>query len=195
MKNFAYIDHKADLTQQMVDLYKNAFILFGDEQQLYNPLTNSYVGIGMTAYNNLLELIRAAGGKTVFHEIVDRNEDFKVTFNNVTKNEYGTAYTSSSLKYNPNKKILTTSYFKGDLIGNSYTSTYSYISYTSYIRNTGVNQSYYISFSNTNEEGLNSYSFVNNDLKYNPHEKTLMVPFLDGQVDPEDQWGIMGSED
>ena len=49
-KMFAYIDVSRDLTLDMVQQYKNAMIILGDEKQLFNPLTNSYVGIGQTAY-------------------------------------------------------------------------------------------------------------------------------------------------
>lgn len=61
---FAYINPSNDLTLDMVRQYKNSLILLGDEKQFFNPLTNSYVGIGMTAYNNLLSAIQSGSDKT-----------------------------------------------------------------------------------------------------------------------------------
>ena len=53
-KPFAYIEHKSDLTEQLCFLYKNSLIFIGDEKQIYNPLTNSYVGIGLSSYNTII---------------------------------------------------------------------------------------------------------------------------------------------
>ena len=195
--NFSYIDKASDLTLNMVSMYKDSFILLGDEKQLYHPLTNSYVGIGQSAYDYLLNRIANIVGTNLEIEVINRNEWFNITMNNRNTTGISNAYTSSSLNYNPNKKIFRTSYFNGTLIGLSYYSSFSYysnISYVSTIKNTNENKSYYITFSNTNTNNKTSYTYVNSNLQYNPHEKTLMTEIFDGQVDPEDQWGIMGSE-
>ena len=54
---FAYIDNHGELTQSMVNQYKDSLIFLGDEKQIFVPLINAYVGIGSTAYNNLLAQI------------------------------------------------------------------------------------------------------------------------------------------
>lgn len=54
---FAYIKYKEDVTDSIVDQYKQSLIFMGDEQQIYAPSVNAYVGIGMTAYNNTLQKI------------------------------------------------------------------------------------------------------------------------------------------
>ena len=196
-KRFAYIDKASDLTLSMVEKYKEAFILLGDEKQLFNPLTNSYVGISQSAYNYVLERlnnITASSADASKIIVTDRNEEFNVSLNNVTGNDYGVTYTSPFIKYNPSKQLLSSTYFKGDLIGTSYFSYYANISYFSPVKNTNEDQSYYVTFSNTNTNNQSSYSYVNNDLVYNPLDKTLMTDIFDGQVDPEDQWGVMGED-
>ena len=50
---FAYISRHEDVTEQIKQVYKNSLIFVGDEQQIYVPLYETYVGIGMTTYNNL----------------------------------------------------------------------------------------------------------------------------------------------
>lgn len=195
--NFSYIDKATDLTLDMVSMYKDSFILLGDEKQLYHPLTNSYVGIGQSAYDYLLTKLRNISGANIEIQVVDRDEWFNITMNNTNTNGISDSYTSISLNYNPGLETLRTSYFEGTLKGLAYYSSFAYyanISYNSTVKNTNENQSYYVTFSNTNVNNQSSYSYVNNDLKYNPHEKTLMTELFDGQVDPEDQWGVMGSE-
>lgn len=51
---FAYIAHSGQLTQSMVDQYKNSLIFLGDEKQIFNPITGAYVGIGESAYQYIL---------------------------------------------------------------------------------------------------------------------------------------------
>ena len=60
-KMFAYINVANDLTLDMVQQYKNAMIILGDEKQIFNPLTNSYVGIGQSAYEELQRSIQQNG--------------------------------------------------------------------------------------------------------------------------------------
>ena len=54
---FAYIDNHGELTQSMVNQYNESLIFLGDEKQIFVPIINAYVGIGQTAYNNLLARI------------------------------------------------------------------------------------------------------------------------------------------
>jgi len=56
-KMFAYIDNHSELTQSMVNQYNDSLIFLGDEKQIFVPLINAYVGIGQTAYENLLSRI------------------------------------------------------------------------------------------------------------------------------------------
>lgn len=62
-KMFAYIDVAGDLTLDMVQQYKNAMIILGNEKQLFNPLTNSYIGIGQTAYEYILGKLTSGDGR------------------------------------------------------------------------------------------------------------------------------------
>ena len=195
--NFSYIDKAADLTLDMVSMYKDSFILLGDEKQLYHPLTNSYVGIGQSAYDYLLNKIRNISGANLEIQVVDRNEWFNITMNNTYTNGFSDSYTSTSLNYNPGLEILRTSYFEGTLRGFSYYSGLSYysnISYQQKVHYSNTYQTYYITFVNTDDDNVSAYSYVHHYLQYNPNDQTLKSTFLDGQIDPEDQWGVMGSE-
>jgi len=50
-KLFTYIDQAEQLTQEMVDQYKSSLIFLGDEQQIFQPLTGTYVGIGKSQFD------------------------------------------------------------------------------------------------------------------------------------------------
>lgn len=196
-KRFSYIDKASDLTLDMIKNYRDSLIILGDERQLYNPLTNSYIGLGMTAYNYILNCLNAAGGKSVFYWHVDNNKEYKLVFNDSNNNEFESAYTSRRVTFNPATWTLTSQYFKGDLKGKAELSNYSYYSQYSYnmmVENTNQDSSYYLTMSNSSTTGEYSYSYVNQDLQYNPNMKVLSTSYFDGQVDPADQWGIMGSE-
>ena len=51
-KLFAYIKEAKGLTPELAELYQNSLIFLGNEQQIYVPAKQAYVGIGTTAYNN-----------------------------------------------------------------------------------------------------------------------------------------------
>jgi len=57
-KVFTYIDSYKGISNealsQMYDQYKNSLIFIGDEQQIYNPLTGAYVGIGLSRFNQVI---------------------------------------------------------------------------------------------------------------------------------------------
>ena len=64
-KLLTYIEHKSDLTPEISSLYKNSLIFIKDEQQLYNPLTDTYVGIGLTNFkHNSIIYIQGSGSNT-----------------------------------------------------------------------------------------------------------------------------------
>ena len=51
-KLFAYSYLKVN-DANLLKQYENSLIVIGSEQQIYQPLTNTYIGIGLTAYNDL----------------------------------------------------------------------------------------------------------------------------------------------
>ena len=85
-KLFAYIQTKEmanTLSPDIVKQYENSLILINGEKQIWQPLTNSYVGIGTTAYNNLSSYvndIKLSYIPHVWDNIVNKN---------VVKNIYG----------------------------------------------------------------------------------------------------------
>ena len=58
-KLFAYIHYGADLKQAVKDVYANSLIFIGDEERLYVPAVNTYVGISKYAFNDVLNDIDA----------------------------------------------------------------------------------------------------------------------------------------
>ena len=56
-KLYAYIKHGVDISPEIKQIYNNSMIFIGDEQQIYVPVMDTYVGIGMTAYNATINRI------------------------------------------------------------------------------------------------------------------------------------------
>ena len=56
-KLFGYIANKLDLTPDVINKYKNSLIFIGDEKQIYQPLTNTYIGVGYTALQGKQDLL------------------------------------------------------------------------------------------------------------------------------------------
>ena len=56
-KLYAYIKHGADISDEIKQVYNNSMIFIGDEKQIYVPVMDTYVGIGMTAYNATIDRI------------------------------------------------------------------------------------------------------------------------------------------
>lgn len=58
-KVFTYIDSYVGMPEseliQMYNQYRNSLIFIGDEQQIYNPLTGAYVGIGLSRFNKAIQ--------------------------------------------------------------------------------------------------------------------------------------------
>ena len=60
---FAYIYDGQQLTPAITERFKKSLIVLGKEGQIYNPLTNTYIGIGETQRSNILSYIDAANQK------------------------------------------------------------------------------------------------------------------------------------
>ena len=54
-KMFTYIQNHSNLTPSMINEYKNSMIFIGDQKQIYVPVINSYVGLGVDAYSYILD--------------------------------------------------------------------------------------------------------------------------------------------
>ena len=263
-KLLAYIHHKSDLSQEIIDKYVNSLIFIGDEQQIYQPLTNTYVGIGKSEFDRILSF-------SSITQVIPTNENVNLYMNFSYNNSFGFTYVDEQLKYNPYLNTLTTSYFVGTLHGNalsanrlaydtsytiwgqsffadgrpknasgnmtvngnitktknitptttylytlgstslwySYTysasfignlyglatnainsleSEYSNYSYTSRIISTNGNTDLFITFAYNNNY---SYSYVDEQLKYNPESNTLTTSYFVGTLDPALQWGTI----
>ena len=57
-KLISYVRHGVDINSEIKNIYRNSLIFIGDENQIYVPAMNTYVGIGQTAYTNTLERIK-----------------------------------------------------------------------------------------------------------------------------------------
>lgn len=69
-KLLSYVRHGVDVSEEIARVYKNSMIFIGDEQQIYVPAMQAYVGIGMTAYNNTID--RIAGVEEQMAELANR---------------------------------------------------------------------------------------------------------------------------
>ena len=56
-KLLSYVRHGVDVSDEIARVYNNSMIFIGDEQQIYVPVMQAYVGIGMTSYNNTINRI------------------------------------------------------------------------------------------------------------------------------------------
>lgn len=56
-KLISYVRHGVDINEDIKAIYNNSLIFIGDEQQIFVPAMNTYVGIGMTAYNATIQRI------------------------------------------------------------------------------------------------------------------------------------------
>lgn len=57
-KLFTYIDNHNQLTVEMIEQYRNSLIFLGDEQQIFQPLTGTYVGVGLSYLNQMKQEIQ-----------------------------------------------------------------------------------------------------------------------------------------
>ena len=51
---FTYIQNHTQLTESMLNEYRNSMIFLGDQKQIYVPVINTYVGLGQDAYTYIL---------------------------------------------------------------------------------------------------------------------------------------------
>lgn len=100
-KLLTYISNHENLTTDMINQYKNSLIFIGDEQQIYVPLTNSYVGVGISTINDLRSSItQANGGVSALKTHVDNNVVTSI------KAGYDDAALSSHFNGNPNAESI-----------------------------------------------------------------------------------------
>ena len=98
-KLFTYINVKDDLTSEMIEQYKSSLIFLGDEQQIYQPLTGAYIGIGISYFNQIREEL--ANNTTLlnkFDEHVHQNV-VNSLWAEFSKEEFNAVFTDSSIPY------------------------------------------------------------------------------------------------
>ena len=78
-KLFGYISKNSDLDENIIQRYKNSLIFIGDEKQIYIPTINSYVGIGLSYLDNVINNSQF----TFFGD--SSNNKTKITIGGVTK--------------------------------------------------------------------------------------------------------------
>ena len=73
-KMLAYIDNHNELTQSMINEYNSSLIFLGDEKQIFVPIINTYVGIGESAYQYLLNKIGSSDANfDAFNEYIHKD--------------------------------------------------------------------------------------------------------------------------
>ena len=155
-KLFTYIQHKSDLTTEIAQRYKNSLIFIGDKQQIYNPLTNTYIGI-LSTYTTYASYLQVEPKNIGTHNIIFGND-----------NSYTSAYINGNLKYDARDNILycpnfNGTYFEGDLIGTA--TNASYIK----VETKNTSRTYYLTFIYNNANG-NKSAYINTALKYIPSQ-------------------------
>ena len=65
-KIFTYVRHGADITQQVKDIYNASLIFIGDEQQIYVPVIDTYVGVGKSKYDEIANAILWVPGEGTY---------------------------------------------------------------------------------------------------------------------------------
>jgi len=122
-KGLAYINRSSDLTQSMVNEYKNSLIVLGDQERMYIPYINSYVGVGLEALNNIEEVIRSLRTGSIESQYTQENHNYYVNLYFSSRTEIQTSYVSNKIMFNPYDETLVVRSIIGDLLGNSYTTT------------------------------------------------------------------------
>jgi len=112
---FAYIKSNSDLTIGMAQMYENSLIFIGDEKQIWQPKTNAYVGIGMTAYNSIFDAV-SSSANTIRQYSTNTNGSYFITFSNNNGNGvFANSYVNTGLRFNPFTKTAYSSYYEGQL--------------------------------------------------------------------------------
>ena len=106
-KLYAYIAHGCDITTDITEVYKNSMIFIGDERQIYVPVMNAYVGIGMTAYNSTLNKI--ASLEDQFNQLAENVSTGNISkiYANYSTDELNSNITPSNIHVNDNDWALT----------------------------------------------------------------------------------------
>ena len=74
---FAYIQNHTQLTESMLNEYRNSMIFLGDQKQIFVPVINSYVGLGTDAYTYILNKLN--DGKDNLQRLYDNINNNNVT--------------------------------------------------------------------------------------------------------------------
>lgn len=128
-KLFSYVDKSADLTQSMLDNYRNSLIVLGDQKQMYIPLLNSYIGLGMDAYNYIMDALENLILGAVDYQYTNENHEYNLNFLYNADAGPKTSYVNEKIKFNPYHEYLKVKTFVGNLNGNADTASqlkYSY---------------------------------------------------------------------
>jgi len=177
---FGYISKSNELTEDIIQRYKNSLIFIGDERQIYIPTTNSYVGVGMSTIENI-HISNSSSDRIYISDVANSSATNPNTtyyfpvISNVAPHSYYYTYVAQNVGVNP-----ITGKFIGGLQGTADYSTVSNLTYKNETKSTSNNSSYYITFAN--KMNGESYSYVNNKLLYNPHKEILTSTYFSGYL-------------
>ena len=181
-KLFGYISKSNEMNTNIIQRYKNSLIFIGDEKQIYIPTTNSYVGIGLSYFNEVLNNRTNNINKIYIKNIANNslaNPNTTYYFpviSGTTPNSYYYTYVALNVGVDP-----VHGKFIGGLKGTADYSTVSQVSYKNTVNSTNTDSTYYISF--TNKLSGDSYTYVNSNLQYNPNTNTLIATTFKGDLD------------
>jgi len=179
-KLFGYISKSNDLTEDIIQRYKNSLIFIGDEKQIYVPTTNSYVGVGTSTLEDIRTSI-SSSDKIYISDYANNNlTDPNTTYyfpviNNTVPHTYYHTYVALNVGVNP-----VAGKFIGGLQGTADYATVSDLTYKITTKVSSENQSYYVPF--VNQMDAESYAYTNNRLLYNPHQELLISTYFSGTL-------------
>ena len=177
-KLFGYISKSGDLTEDIVQRYKNSLIFIGDEKQIYVPTTNSYVGVGTSTLEEIRTSVSSSDKIYISdyanNSLADPNTTyyFPVIDNRLAHTYYHT-YVALNVGVNP-----ISGKFIGGLQGTADYATVSDLTYKITTKVSSENKSYYLPF--VNQMAAESYAYTNNRLLYNPHQELLTSTYFTG---------------
>ena len=127
-KIFTYISTKEALNgldAEVLEKYQNSLIFIGDQKQIYQPLTNTYVGIGVDAFNELQRQITQSGNNLTAFNTYIHNDVVTTIYGQYNTNDLH-QFAEDAINESKAREFL-----KNNTLGNSVNLTnYSYLSKT-----------------------------------------------------------------
>jgi len=108
---FAYIKSNNSLTAEMAQMYNSSLIFIGDEEQIWHPYTNTYIGIGASYFDGIRD--KATAANSLLQYSTNADNSYYITSSNNANREFSSSYVNTGLKYNPSSKTAYAIFYEG----------------------------------------------------------------------------------